>query len=176
MAAAEGRSLNIPLLPLASDSVLLPGVTLRIPVSNRSDIPVLLTSLFKRTSASKPGQKAITVGCVPINSPFLSKDGQQLIEGEDGDNERDEERPEVNPEKASKEDLFGFGTLAKVTGVQGRGSPEPYLLVEGVQRFTIGKFTKEKPFFEAEVFLHDDIGMVSGFLPPYGKIIIETNA
>lgn len=161
MATAAGRSLNLPLIPLESESVLLPGVTLRIPVSNRSDIPVLLTSLFKRTSASKSGQKTITVGCVPINSPLLSKDGQRLIGGEDADNERDEDRTEVNPAKASKEDLFGFGTLAKVTGVQGRGSPEPYLLVEGVQRFTVGKFTKVKPFFEAEVFLHDDLGMHS---------------
>lgn len=164
MATGDGRSLETPLLPLPRDSVLLPGVTLRIPVSDRPDIPVLLASLFKRTAPSKSGQKSITVGCVPINSPFLSKDGQRLLEGRDEDNELGEERAEVSLEKATKDDLFAFGTLAKVAGVQGRGSAEPHLLVEGLQRFTIGKITKEKPFFEAEAILHDEPGMNLGFL------------
>lgn len=156
--ASEGKTLSIPILPLATDFVLLPGVTFRIPVSNRPDIPVLLTSLFKRTAASKSSQKPITVGCVPVASPFLSKDGHHLIEGDDGDHEQDHEHAEVRPEEASKDDLFAFGTLAKITGVQGRSSAEPHLIVEGMQRFTIEKFTKEKPF-QAEVLLHDEIGM-----------------
>ena len=65
---------------------------------------------------------------------------------------------EINPGKATKEDLFAYGTLAKIIGVQGNTASEPYLLVEGVQRFRIDKVKQEKPFLEADVtFYEDDI-------------------
>ncbi|KKZ67889.1 lon protease like 2, peroxisomal [[Emmonsia] crescens] len=156
MGTNSSRSTSIALLPLARDSVLLPGVTLRIPLSDRPDIPLLLTSLFSKSS-SKTGNAATLVGCVPLNSPFLSKDGKQLLDNVDRASTRSAASRTVEPAKASKHDLFSYGTVAKVVGVQGRPNSEPYLLVEGLRRFSIRKVTNETPFFEADVTLHDEI-------------------
>ena len=60
----------LPLLPLARDSVLLPGVTLRIPLMRRPDIQALLTSVYSRASPPKLDATAVPIGCVPLNSPY----------------------------------------------------------------------------------------------------------
>ena len=66
----------------------------------------------------------------------------------------DAERDEVDAGKARKTELFRYGTLAKIVGVQGQN--EPYIQVEGVQRFRIDKVTHERPYFEAEVSFFED--------------------
>lgn len=147
---------TIPLIPLAKDTVLLPGIRLRIPVANRADIPVLISSAFNRATRSRNGTTSLPIGCVPLNSPLLNPEGRQLIEGKDGKKAPD--AIEVNPGKAVKEDLFAYGTLAKIIGIQGNSASDPYLLVEGIQRFRIDKVKQEKPFLEADVtFYEDDI-------------------
>lgn len=155
MAPSTGRSTRLSLIPLPKDSVLLPGVTLRIPLSNRPDIPVLLTSLFSRTS-SRPNNPVI-VGCVPLASPFLSKDGQRLLEN--GDREGRRSSDSVESGRATKEDLFRYGTTARIVGVQGRPNVEPFLLVEGMRRFSIRRIINDTPVFEADVTLHDEASM-----------------
>jgi ATP-dependent Lon protease len=157
MVSSYGASRRLAILPLAKDAVLLPGVTLRIPISNRPDIPVLLASLFSPAASPRASNSSVIVGCVPLNSPFLSKDGQQLINGHDGES-RPPDPVVVDVSRATKEDLFTFGTTAKVIGVQGRANADPYLLVEGVQRFSIRRITKERPFFEADVMLLEEAG------------------
>lgn len=147
---------TIPLIPLAKDAVLLPGVTLRISVSNRSDIPLLLSSAFQRASKSRTGTANIPIGCVPLTSQFLSKDGKELLDSKENESAERRVIPDVEPGKAKKDDLFGYGTLAKIVGVQGHPSTEPYLLVEGVQRFRIDSIKHEKPYFEAEVTFYED--------------------
>ena len=146
----------LPLLPLARDSVLLPGITLRVPLQHRPDIQALLTSVYSRASTPKLDATTVSIGCVPLNSPFLSTDGQNLLE--DGDSKR-HVRPEmfdVNPAKADQENLFHYGTVAKISGVQGRRQ-DLALIVEGVSRFRIERFTQFKPFISAEItYLEDD--------------------
>jgi ATP-dependent Lon protease len=153
MGSTNGKTTKLPLVPLAKDTVLLPGVTLRISLKNRPDIANLLTSLVNR---GKRDNSPITIACVPLASPNLSKDGLQLIEnGSDSDNQEEET---VDAGQARKEDLFKHGTLAKVVGVQRRVYSEPYLLVEGAKRVSVVRVLKERPFFEAEVLVHDEIG------------------
>lgn len=147
---------TIPLIPLAKDAVLLPGVTLRIPVSNRADIPLLLSSAFQRATKSRTGSAQLPVGCVPLNSPFLSLDGKELLDSAAKESSRDYDNSDVDPGKARKKDLYGYGTLAKIIGVQGNSNSDPYLLVEGLQRFKIDKIRHEKPHFEAEVTFYED--------------------
>lgn len=147
---------TIPLIPLAKDSVLLPGVTLRIPVSNRADIPLLLSSAFQRATRSRNGTAQLPVGCVPLNSPFLSPDGKELLDSAEKESSRNAEYPEIDPGKAKKEDLYAYGTLARIVGVQGNSNTDPYLVVEGVQRFKIDRIQHEKPNFEAEVTFYED--------------------
>lgn len=151
---SSGRTIKLPLVPLAKGSVLLPGVTLRIPVSNRPDLTNLLSSLVDRPQ--KRDGSSITFGCIPLNSPFLSRDGQQLLEGDESEDERKEDYDAIDAGQARKEDLYRFGTVGKVIGVQRRAYAEPFLLVQGSQRFTVKKILKDRPFFEAEVSLHEE--------------------
>lgn len=148
-----GTSATIPLIPLPKDSVLLPGVTLRIPIATRPDIPILLQSAFSQAVSSRRGS-FLTVGCVPFKSAYLSPDGQQLLEGKREDGRRRPERPDADLEKASKDDLFRYGTVAKLIGVQGRSNSEPSLLVEGIQRFHIDRVVQARPYLQAEVTFH----------------------
>ncbi|EXJ95821.1 lon protease like 2, peroxisomal [Capronia coronata CBS 617.96] len=147
---------TIPLIPLAKDSVLLPGVTLRISVVNRADIPLLLSSAFQRATKSRTGTAQLPVGCVPLNSPFLNPDGKELLDSSEKESSQHVEDADIAPWNASKEDLFGYGTLAKIIGVQGNSNADPFLVVEGVQRFKIDRIRHEKPYFEAEVTFYED--------------------
>ncbi|EXJ56000.1 lon protease like 2, peroxisomal [Cladophialophora yegresii CBS 114405] len=147
---------TIPLIPLAKDAVLLPGVTLRIPVSSRADIPLLLSSAFQRATKSRTGSTQLPIGCVPLNSPFLSPDGKELLDSAAKESSRDYDTAGMDPGKARKQDLYGYGTLAKIIGVQGNSNADPYLLVEGIQRFKIDKIRHERPHFEAEVTFYED--------------------
>src|SRR2546429_3047734 len=60
-------------------------------------------------------------------------------------------RFDINPAKATKDDLFGYGTLAKIVGVQTQPGSEPYILVEGVQRFQINKITQRSEEHTSEL-------------------------
>ncbi|CZR63231.1 related to endopeptidase La 2 [Phialocephala subalpina] len=153
------KAATLPVIPLAKDTVLLPGIVLRIPVAgNRPDIPALLSNVYSQ-AASKPRNERldnVNIACVPLNSPLLTQSGRKMIEG-DEKNPIPKERLDINPSQATKDDLFGYGTAAKITGVEGRGTGEFALLVEGVARVRIDHITQDRPFFGAEVtYEYDD--------------------
>lgn len=148
----------LPIIALAKDSVLLPGITLRIPVSNRTDIPALLSSVYTRSATPKPDATAVAIGCVPLKSPLLGDDGQQLLDDRDVESGRRQASFDVNPDKASKDDLFNYGTMAKISGVTGRRPGELALVVEGVKRFRINSIIRERPFIEADVTYYNEDG------------------
>ncbi|KAB8073992.1 ATP-dependent protease La [Aspergillus leporis] len=156
MGPNNGRTTKLALVPLPKGTVLLPGVTLRIPIVNRPDLSNLLSSLVDRQSAVKRDGNVITFGCVPLSSPFLSKDGQHLIDNGTLDDDKKEVYDAIDAGQARKEDLFRFGTVGKVIGVQRRANLEASLVVQGIQRFTIRRILKERPYFEAEMIVHDD--------------------
>jgi len=154
------KPITLPIIPLAKDTVLLPGIVLRIPVAgNRPDIPALLSSVYSRAASKSPSQRLdyVHVACVPLNSPLLSKNGQKMI-SQDGRSPQQKERLNIQPGSARKEDLFGYGVAAKISGVEGRGTGEFALIVEGVARLRLDKITQERPFFEAEVTYEYDEG------------------
>lgn len=155
---APSNSKTLPIIPLAYGSILLPGVTLRVPVANRPDIPALLSSVYTRASTPKPDATAISIGCVPLNSPLLSPDGQRLLDDKNANSWRESDKSDVNPGKAERGNLFAYGTVAKISGVQGRRPGELALIVEGVRRFKIYNITQDKPYFEAVVTYHDEDG------------------
>ena len=146
---------TLPLIPLPHPTVLLPGVVTRIPLQNRADIAAILANIYSKASTPRPEASSVTVGCVPLNSPYLSPDGKQLIENGDA---KDDKRAagQTDPALAGKADLFMYGTMARVTGVQGKRPGELNLMVEGINRFKIEKIVRERPYFEAKVALHED--------------------
>jgi ATP-dependent Lon protease len=151
------KATKVSLVPLPKGSVLLPGVSLRIPVSNRPDLANLLSTVLEKSNAGKRDGNTVAFGCIPLNSPFLSKDGQNLIEGGGSDDEK-EEYESIDAGQARTEDLFRYGTIGKVVGIQRRAFAEPFLLVQGTQRFTVKRVVKERPFFEAEAIIHEEKG------------------
>ena len=154
----QSRSQTLPILPLPKGSVLLPGVTLRLPVANRTDIPALLSTVFTRERRPRPDASTISIGCVPINSPLLRSDGQHLLDDAEPKYRRRIDDDDTNPGDADHRDLFMFGTVAKISGVQGRRADDLSLIVEGIRRFRIDRFTQMRPFFEAEVAYLEEEG------------------
>ncbi|KAL9625201.1 MAG: hypothetical protein Q9160_000603 [Pyrenula sp. 1 TL-2023] len=122
---------RLPLIPLPSDLVLLPGTTLRIPIRDRADVPTLLSKAFSRVTQPRNDRYALSVGCVPLRSSKLSRDGRKLLKDIPDDNTSTTESQRVDPARATKNDLFQYGTFAKIIGVQGRPTAEPTLVVEG---------------------------------------------
>jgi ATP-dependent Lon protease len=149
---------TLPLIPLPYSTVLLPGVVTRIPLQNRADIAAILANIYSKASTPRPEASSVTVGCVPLNSPYLSPDGKQLIENGDakGKDNKSAVLEQRDPSLAGKADLFMYGTMARVTGVQGKRPGELSLMVEGIGRFKIERFVRERPYFEAKIALHED--------------------
>ena len=96
----------------------------------------------------------VHVACVPLASPYLTSTGQRMI-GSDKDSgkERKTEDKDIDFASLRKEDLFGYGVAAKISGVEGRGTGEFALLVEGVERIKVErvKERRESGFLEGEV-------------------------
>ena len=137
----------LPLIPLPKDLVLLPGVILRVPVFDRQDIPALLSQVFGASSSTR-GSKPVPLGIVPLRSPLLSPDGNRLLESKD-ELQHDRIASDVSPDLATKEDLFNYGTVARLNGVEGRTSGKWALIVEGISRFRVESVTQNRPFFQA---------------------------
>lgn len=144
----------LPILPLLHGSVLLPGVILRIPISDRPDAALLISSQAK---TAKGDLGALSLGCVPLILPKADAEDQLSITGPYPSDL--EELDSLDAEASvRKGDLFGYGTLAKITAVQGTRS-ELILTVQGVSRFRINRVTKAQPFFEAKVTHFNENGM-----------------
>jgi ATP-dependent Lon protease len=156
---ARTQTATLPVIVLPRGSVLLPGVVQRIAVSlNRPDIASLLAAVYTRAASKTPNGRIDTVpiACVPLASPTLGPDGQLLIEG--GETAVSPDRGHVDPAKATKADLFGWGVAAKITGVEGRGTGEFTLLVEGVTRIRVEKIYQDKAYLEGKVVYFQDEG------------------
>lgn len=158
---APVKATHLPIIPLPKGVVLLPGILLRIQVSSsRADIPALLSEVYSKAASTTPSQRLdnVNVACVPLNSPFLTPNGQKMIAGEER-GPKPKERLDIKPSSAKKDDLFGYGvaaTISRVEGTTGRAG-EFALLVQGVSRLKVENITKERPFFEGEVtYLQDE--------------------
>lgn len=158
---ASDKIATLPVIPLAKGTVLLPGIILRIPVaSNRPDIPALLSQVYSRAASKIPSQRLdnVHIACVPLCSPLLTRHGQKMIK-ENEENPKRKDTLDINPASATKDDIFGLGTAAKISGVEGRGTGEFALLVEGIARVRVHKVTQERPFLEADVSYEYDDGI-----------------
>ncbi|KAH8912232.1 ATP-dependent protease La [Coniochaeta sp. PMI_546] len=163
---ARGQTATLPLIPLPKGTVLLPGVIQRIPVSSsRPDIASLLATVYTRAATKSPNGRIDTVpiACVPLASPFIGPNGQLLIQN--GENLDLPERTPVSAANITKGDLYGWGVAAKITGVEGRGTGEFTLLVEGVGRVRVDKVYSDRPFLEAKVvYYQDEISLLDAAL------------
>lgn len=147
---------TLTLVPLAKGSVLLPGITLRVPVANRLDVSALLSSIYARAKPPRGDATVTSIGCIPLNSPLLSPDGQNLIDSQEAENHQLTETSDINPGRAETADIFRYGTVGRITGVQGRRLGQTALIVEGIRRFRVNKVIQQKPYFEAEVTYFDE--------------------
>ncbi|KAK5660306.1 hypothetical protein OQA88_12846 [Cercophora sp. LCS_1] len=154
---ARTQTVTLPLIALPKGSVLLPGVVQRIPVSStRPDIASLLAAVYTRAASKTPNGRIDTVpiACVPLSSPFLGPNGQLLIQN--GEQPAGQDASDVNLSKATKANLYTWGVVAKITGVEGRGTGEFTLLVEGVSRIRVDKVISDKAYLEARVISYPD--------------------
>jgi ATP-dependent Lon protease len=158
MGSSKSKSKIVPLVPLSRHQVVLPGVTVRVPIAGRADIAALLAHIYSKATTAKTDP--VMVGCVPIKSPYLNGEGQKLLEHLASEAQERADPYAQDPAQATAKDLFTFGTLAKVTGVQGRRQGEIAITVEGLSRFCIEDIKKERPYFEASVLPYEEEGML----------------
>ncbi|KAJ9132522.1 hypothetical protein NKR23_g11167 [Pleurostoma richardsiae] len=152
---ARTESATLPVIPLPKGSVLLPGIIQRVAVSaSRPDIPALLSAVYTRAASRGANGRIDTVpiACVPIASPYVSSSGQLLLQN--GEPPSLVDRPD--PGKLTKADLFACGIAAKITGIEGRGTGEFALLVEGLARVKVDRIYQERPYFEGKVTHYQD--------------------
>lgn len=143
----------IPLLPLPNDIVLFPGRKIQISATNRQDVLAIISEHYSRAVVDGSRKKSAVVGCVPLRSPYLSSDGQQLIEA---GNASDGAKEPPRAEAAGKDDIFQYGVLATISGVEGGRSGELKISLEGGQRIKIENVTQEKPYLSAKVAVFED--------------------
>ncbi|KAF2799873.1 ATP-dependent protease-like protein La [Melanomma pulvis-pyrius CBS 109.77] len=149
----------LPLIPLAPPFAVLPGTTLKIPMSNRADVAAILAKIYSISPTAKP-DAAITVACVPLCSEKLSgRDGKLLIQDGTQSGSGDKAQFESDPVMATKKDLFGYACIAKVSGVQGRRY-ELNLVVEGLERVEVVEVVQERPYFEGVLQSVDEVAHV----------------
>lgn len=149
MGKSSSKSTKVlPLIPLAAPLALLPGTTFKVPLSNRPDVAAILAKIYSVSSTARP-DAAITVVCVPLVSRQLSRHGKLLIE--EGPAKEGQVSKPIDPVNATKDDIFGYGCLAKVSGVGGRMQGELSLIVEGLERVEIVDVLQEQPYFEGEL-------------------------
>jgi ATP-dependent Lon protease len=154
----RSRTASLPIIALPRGTVLLPGLVQRITVnSTRPDIPALLAHVYERaaTKGSDGRIDTVPIACVPVTSPHVGANGQLLITNGE---EIDGSQLEINPATAKKSDLFNFGVSAKIIGIDGRGSGEFALRVEGTSRIRLDNVVQERPFFEGKVTYFSDEG------------------
>ncbi|KAH7328265.1 Lon protease C-terminal proteolytic domain-containing protein [Stachybotrys elegans] len=153
----RSQTATLPLIPLARGSVLLPGLVQRIVVnSNRPDIPALIAHVYERAATKGPDGRidSIPIACIPLASPLVGPNGQLLVDnGEEVDNAQ---LKDIDPAAANKDDLFTFGVAAKIIGIDGRGSGEFALRVEGTSRVRLDAVNQQRPFFEGKVTYFTD--------------------
>jgi ATP-dependent Lon protease len=158
---ARTQTATLPVIALPKGSVLLPGVVQRIAVSfNRPDLASLLAAVYTRAASKTPNGRIDTVpiACIPLASPLLGPDGQLLIKDAAAAASPDRpDSPDVDPAKASKADLYAWGVAAKITGVEGRGTGEFTLLVEGVTRVRVEKINHDKAYLEGKVTYFQEV-------------------
>ena len=144
---------QLPILPLPFGSVLLPAASIKIPVSGRSDMVSILAALSSTDGQSRSISETLDLGCVPLNSSLLGSDGLPLPNRGQRHFAGDEHS---NPDSVDHRQLFMYGVVAKVSGLQGGHADDFSLTVEGYQRFRIDRFTQMRPHFAAEVSFSDD--------------------
>lgn len=144
-----------PILALPYGTVLFPGRTLHISPANRPDVIAIIANYYSGALRTKSKDNAPLINCIPLRSPYLSPDGRKLLEGAI---KEVHERKEPDSTNLSKDDLFNYGTLAKINGIRGGRSGELAIVVEGVNRCKLDKITQETPYFEATVKVFKDDG------------------
>lgn len=147
----------LPIIPLARETILLPGLVQRITVtSSRPDIAALLAHVYEQAATKGPDGRidSIPIACVPVTSPLMGPDGQLLISN--GEPVDPAQMQDINPGNAKKADLFNYGVSAKIIGIDGRGAGEFALRVEGTSRIRVDNITRERPFFEGNVTYFTD--------------------
>ncbi|KAF3918065.1 hypothetical protein ABW21_db0206041 [Orbilia brochopaga] len=160
----------LPIIPLPSGHVLLPGVAKRIHVADRPDVVALLRKVFGGSAEEFLSNATKIVGCVPLKAPsqvqFLrDRADQKHVEGETPESPQERESFGVediteriikavitpDPKKVGPADLFTHGVSAKVVGLEERPVSGMTILVEGLDVFKLGKIVQETPYIESEV-------------------------
>lgn len=183
MALPDAMAQRLPLLPLPYGHVMLPGSIIRVSLIDRADLQSLLHNILTN-SKSALDATSVNLGCIPLagrgdlepnpsEEPSHAKEDKATtdqLEGEVKEVQIDSKSsgaasPNIDPASATPGDLFGYGTLARVIGIERGGFSGPSIVVEGLSRFKTISSTQRTPFLEAEV----------EYIAEHGNIIVPSH-
>ncbi|KAF8543079.1 Lon protease C-terminal proteolytic domain-containing protein [Trichophaea hybrida] len=162
----------LPLIPLPYSTVLLPGVVLRVFISDRRDI----TSLLNQLSNNSPtlDTSNVAIGMIPLRPPHGLEDASRVIHEEGDEVEKGSQSSgtdstksisatalNVDPSSATVDELYPHGTVARIVGLEATSHSHSVdvttpgknmaIVVEGVSRFAVKQFRQRTSWIEAEV-------------------------
>lgn len=150
-----------PIIPLPYDTVPVPGRKLHIGSVNRPDIVAIIANYYNGAFGNKTQDNSAALGCIPLRSPYLGPDGHKLIESTSKNDRAERQVPD--PAHATKDDLFNYGVLAKIQGIEGGRTGEIKLVLDCTTRFRVDKFTQDKPYIQARCQVFKDEGQYGVF-------------
>lgn len=150
---------TLPVIHLGRETVLLPGIVLRIPIAARPDVLAPFSEAHDRSAAVTKKRRndiaPILVACVPLKSKLLSDDGQNLLDSSPVKGKQDHDGDTAALGAVTKHDLFRFGTAAKVTPLHS-GPGSNALVVEGLYRIKLNKVVQQQSHLEAHVSYEEE--------------------
>lgn len=147
-----------PIVPLPYGQVLFPGKTLNISPEHREDVIAIISKYYSGAIKTKTKDNAPLIACVPLCSPYISRDGKKLIE--DG-SKSGKAVEQLDVTTARADDLFDYGCIARIAGVKGERRGDVALVVEGMSRCKVQHIVSEKPFFEGRLKEFKDAGKLN---------------
>lgn len=171
---APGYSIpsHLPILSLPPSSILFPNSVLSIQVANKHSIK-LLQSLLQESERGT-GTKALILGVVPLRVSkalvLADKDSKAIPDQDASSLPDDKARALVADRLPSVEELFEFGTAARILRLERVSTGGFLVVVEGLARIHIDQFTTAGvPFYEAKITV-----LPAESLPSADSVLVTT--
>lgn len=134
---------RIPIITVGDGVVPFPGVSLRVPLSDRPDVVAQLTHLL-RNEAANPSSNGLVLGLVPVSASAVLAPSS----------------PDLKPGRRTHTDLADYGTTVKIRAIRidSAATATAQMLVEGMHRFKVSRIVQTDPHLSADVSFVPDLG------------------
>ena len=156
----SGRGVSLPTRANhapASPTIAIGFVPLRSPYLSRDGKMLITADAAADDSDADEARKGL--GGVDDDDKISQREREARRHGDKSGGQMKEVSEVAKASEAREQNLYGYGVLAKLVGVQGGKHGDLTLLVEGISRFEVKEVMQERPYFEAKVIVFEDEGV-----------------